>query len=211
MSDIVSIIRSVVQEELKKLNFGEVAKVVKTYAHAEGDSTNYECDIEIRETGVILEQVPMTTPHIGMASPPVVDELVLVIYIHGDINQPVIAGRLYSNEIYPPEYTEDSWKVAVPTDGERSITLDDEGKIVLTNGDTTVTIEESGKVEIISPEDIDITVDGNTNITCSDCTIDASGDINLGTGGGAVITDKSHKCYYSGAPLVGSTTVKAKD
>ena len=25
-----------------------------------------------------------------------------------------------------------------------------------------------------------------------------------------VITDKTHKCYFTGAPLVGSTTVKAK-
>ena len=32
----------------------------------------------------------------------------------------------------------------------------------------------------------------------------------LGGGGGGVITTASHKCYFTGAPLAGSTNVTAK-
>ncbi len=210
MSDIVSLVRAVVQDELKKLNFGEIAEVVKTYPHAEGDTCNYECDVQIRETGTILELVPITTPHIGMVSPPVVGELVLVIYVHGDSNRPVIAGRLYSNTMNPPEYTENNWKVAAPHDDDRSISIEEDGTILVQTGDTGISMSNSGLIEIKSPEDINITVDGAATVNCSDCKIDASGNIELGASGGGVITDMTHKCYLTGAPPVGSTTVTAK-
>ena len=47
-------------------------------------------------------------------------------------------------------------------------------------------------------------------LTCVDCEIDASGKVDLGTGGAGVITEATHHCYFTGAPLVGSKDVKAK-
>jgi len=58
-----------------------------------------------------------------------------------------------------------------------------------------------------------VEVNGNVALKCSDCKIDASGKIELGEGeleGKGVITEDSHKCYFTGAALVGSKNVKAK-
>jgi hypothetical protein len=40
--------------------------------------------------------------------------------------------------------------------------------------------------------------------------VDASGKIDLGTGGSGVITEQSHRCYITGEALKGSKDVKAK-
>ncbi len=53
-------------------------------------------------------------------------------------------------------------------------------------------------------------IKGNVNLKCADCKIDASGKIELGSGGTGVITEASHKCYFTGAPLVSSKNVTAK-
>jgi len=50
----------------------------------------------------VLKQVPVATPRIGSVAIPGVGELVLVQFIGGDINSPVIVGRLYNDEDRPP-------------------------------------------------------------------------------------------------------------
>jgi hypothetical protein len=100
--------------------------------------------------------------------------------------------------------------VESPFRGETSLAIDKEESIVITAGKTMVTVKKDGSLEATGEEDLKIEVKGNVELKCTDCKIDASGNVELGTGGGGVITDKSHKCYFTGAPLVGSKTVKAK-
>jgi len=44
----------------------------------------------------------------------------------------------------------------------------------------------------------------------SDFSLDASGNVDLGQSGAGVITEQSHRCYFTGKALVPSGTVKAK-
>ena len=46
--------------------------------------------------------MPVATGRIGAASIPAVGELVLVQFVGGDVNAPVITGRLYNDEDRPP-------------------------------------------------------------------------------------------------------------
>lgn len=210
MSDLVSIIRAIVRDELRSLQLGDIAVVTSAFPHAEGDTHNYECNVSLREGELELRKVPICTPHIGMASAPRVGDLVLLSYIGGDPNRPIVVGRLYSSDVNPPVHEEGEWRVESPLGGETSITIDKDQAFVVKAGDTTLKLGKSDVVEITSPKDLTIKVDGNVSIKCADCTIDASGNIDIGKDGGAVITDKSHKCYFTGAALVGSATVKAK-
>jgi len=69
-----------------------------------------------------------------------------------------------------------------------------------------ITIDGEGKIEIASDSDV--------GITCVNCKIKASGNIDLGEGGAGVLTGGPNGvlpvCFVTGAPMPCSTTVKAK-
>jgi hypothetical protein len=210
MSDLIHILRAVIRDELKTLRLGDIGVVTAAMPHADGDTHNYECNVKLRELDLELRNVPIATPHIGMASAPRENDLVFVSYVGGDPNRPVVVGRLYSDKASPPIHAEKEWRVESPLAGETSLAIDKDGSVVIKAGDNLITIKKSDTIEITAAADLKIEVKGNVDLKCTDCKIDASGNVDLGTGGGGVITDKTHKCYFTGAPLVGSATVKAK-
>lgn len=212
MNDPIAIIRAVVRDELRALRLGDIAVVTSVFPHAaEGDSYNHYCNVKLREGDLELRKVPIATPHVGMVSAPAIGDLVLLSYLGGDANRAVIVGRLYSDQARPPLHDENEWRLEAPLHGKTSLAIDKEGALVLTAGKTVLTLRQSDSVEISGETDLKIAVNGNVQLQCDgDCTVDASGKIDLGLNGGAVITDMSHKCYFTGAPLVGSKTVKAK-
>lgn len=211
MSDPIAVIRAVVRDELRNLRLGDLGVVTSVFPHTDaGDAHHYECNVKLREADLELRKVPIATPHIGMASCPVVGDLVLLSYVGGDPNRAVVIGRLYSENATPPLFDENEWRVHSPLAGATHIAIDKEESFVVTAGKTVVTVKKDGNVEIAGEADVNIEVKGNATIKCGDCTIDASGNIDLGKGGAGVITEASHKCYFTGKPLVPSQTVKAK-
>jgi hypothetical protein len=211
MTDPVAIIRAIVREELRGLHLGDIAEVTGVFAHtAADDGHNYECTVKLREGDLELRKVPMATPHLGMASPPAVGDLVLLSYPGGDLNRAVAVGRLYSDEKHPPRHETGEWRGQSPLDGPSSLAIDKDGAIVVTAGKTVVTVRKDGAVEIVGEQDLKIEVKGKVALKCSDCQLEASGKVDLGQGGSGVITEGSHQCYFTGAPLKGSKNVKAK-
>lgn len=211
MTDPVSIIRAIVRDELAALRLPDIAVVSSAFPHtADNDKHNYECSVKLRESGLELRKVPIATPHIGMAGAPQPGELVVVGYVAGDPNNPVILGRLYSEKATPPKHEAKEWWLTAPLGGTTSIAIDKDESVVLTAGKTVVTLAKDGNVEVKGEADLTVEVKGKVEVKCSDCKIDASGNIDLGDGGAGVITEKSHKCYFTGKALVPSQTVKAK-
>jgi hypothetical protein len=212
MTDPVSIIRAIVRDELAALRLPDIAVVTSAFPHTgEGDKHNHECSVKLRgEDGIELRKVPIATPHVGMVSAPEAGELVLVAYVGGDPNRPVVAGRFYSEKARPPLHEAKEWRLAAPPGGTTSIAIDKEESVVVTAGATVVTVRKDGNVEVKGKADLKVEVKGKVEITCTDCKIDASGNIDLGDGGAGVITEQSHKCYFTGKALVPSKTVKAK-
>jgi phage baseplate assembly protein gpV len=211
MNDPIAIIRAVVRDELRALRLGDIAVVTSVFPHAgESDTYNHYCNVKLREGDLELRKVPIATPHVGMVSAPAVGDLVLLSYVGGDANRAVIVGRLYSDQARPPLHDENEWQVEAPLHGQTSLAIDKQGALVLTAGKTVLTLHQDESVEIAGETDLKITVKGNVKLKCVDCEIDAEGKVDLGLGGGGVITDMTHKCYFTGAPLIGSTTVKAK-
>lgn len=210
MTDLMHVLRAVIREELRTLRLGDIAVVTATMPHADGDEHNYECNVKLREQGLELRNVPITTPHIGMVSAPREGDLVLISYVGGDPDRPIVVGRLYSDKAGPPVHAADEWRVETPLEGRTSLAIDKDQSVVITAGKTIITIKQDDVIEIVGESDLKLEVKGDVNIKCSNAKIDASGNIDLGEGGGGVITDKTHKCYFTGAPLVGSPTVKAK-
>lgn len=211
MSDAAAAIRAIVRDELAALRLPDLAVVTSVFAHSgDDDGHNHECNVQLREGSLELRKVPIATPHVGMVSAPQVGDLVLLAYVGGDPNRAVVVGRLYSEKANPPRHEENEWRVESPLAGASSIAIDKDESVVVTAGKTVVTVRKDGAVEVAGEADLKIEVKGKVELKCTDCKIDASGNIDLGDGGAGVITEASHKCYFTGKALVPSRTVKAK-
>ena len=109
MDSIVGVMKKVAQQEASKIYTTELGIVTAVFPHSsDSDKDNYQCSIKLKNQkqpngkDLELRKVPLTTPHIGLANIPNVGDLVLVTFIGGNINAPVIIGRLYNDEDQPP-------------------------------------------------------------------------------------------------------------
>lgn len=193
-------IRRIVREELGQIRTAELAVVEEQHPHADdSDKDNYACTVALRDSGIVLKQVPVATQRIGIASIPAVGELVLVQFIGGDINAPIITGRLYNDEDRPPVNDDNQGIMHLPLDAGDSdavhmellsgdsrelvfklgdgleLSLKDDDPVVeikIDGGKGTIKIERDGKLTFESQSDINMTGSSNINI-------EASGELNL--------------------------------
>jgi phage baseplate assembly protein gpV len=212
VTDPIAVLRAIIRDELAGLRLPEIAVVTSAFPReGEGDTPNHQASVKLREgDGLELRQVPIATPHVGEVSAPQPGELVLLAYVGGDANRPVIAGRLYSEKARVPLHAASGWRVEAPLGGTTSIAIDKDANVVVTAGKTVLTVRKDGNIEIAGEADLKIEAKGKIEISCTDAKIAASGNIELGEGGAGVITEASHKCYFTGKPLKPSQTVKAK-
>jgi phage baseplate assembly protein gpV len=109
MSDrLLAIIQQVVQQELARQRTSLLGVVSTIFPHeAADDDNNYEVNVRLKHEELELRRVPLAVPHVGVAAPPRVGDLVLVHFINGDLNQPVISGRFYHADERPPLHKAD--------------------------------------------------------------------------------------------------------
>ncbi|GAA1954074.1 phage baseplate assembly protein V [Amycolatopsis minnesotensis] len=98
MSTIVDTIAAIVRNELSAVRGTELGLVEEVYPHRDADDDdNYGCDVTLKNSGLALKRVPVATGHVGTVAIPNVGDLVLVAFAHGDVNSPIIIGRLYND------------------------------------------------------------------------------------------------------------------
>jgi phage baseplate assembly protein gpV len=104
----IEIIQRVVEQESGSRRGSALGIVSSVFAHtAEDDDNNYEINVKLKHEDLELRRVPLAVPHVGVAAPPRAGDLVLVQFIGGDLNQPVITGRFYHADDRPPLHQED--------------------------------------------------------------------------------------------------------
>lgn len=191
-------IQQLVREEVGRMRTAELATVQKQHSHSSsGDSDNYACTVVLRDSGIVLARVPVATERIGSASIPAVGELVLVQFLNGDINAPVIVGRLYNDADRPPpnddgqailhlplgasddqavhvELHSDTRKAIVKLGTALALTVQDDDPVVKVDvaGQATLKIGKDGSIAIESSTDISIK--GSSNVT-----LEAAGQLTL--------------------------------
>lgn len=103
MTTLVHTLQEIVRHEMRRLRVAELGLVEAVYPHAgSDDDDNYGCDVRLKNSGLLLKRVPVLTGHIGSAAIPNVGDLVLLAFDKGDVNQPVLLGRLYNEKDRPP-------------------------------------------------------------------------------------------------------------
>lgn len=103
MSTIVDTIQAIVRQEMRGVRISELGVVEAVYPHsAASDMDNYGCDVRLKNSGLLLKRVPIATGHIGTVAIPNIGDLVLLAFDKGDVNQPIVIGRLYNDTDRPP-------------------------------------------------------------------------------------------------------------
>ncbi|MEM3826235.1 MAG: phage baseplate assembly protein V [Nitrososphaeria archaeon] len=175
---IVELIRKIAENEAKKIYTIELGVVTSVFPHSTpNDKDNYECNVKIKSGEIELQHVQIATQVIGLASPPRVGDLVLVSFVNGDINLPVVIGRLYNDEdrppvndleeiVFVPPYTKNAEKRRIYLEFPEGtmIKITDEDVMVKT-GETKVIVHKDGDVVIESKADVVVKAKGNTKIS----------------------------------------------
>lgn len=103
MSTIVNTLQQIIRHELRALRITELGLVEAVYPHSsDGDNDNYGCDVRLKNSDLLLKRVPIATGHIGTVAIPNEGDLVLLAFDQGDVNQPIVIGRLYNDADRPP-------------------------------------------------------------------------------------------------------------
>jgi uncharacterized protein involved in type VI secretion and phage assembly len=192
-------IQRIVEAELRRVRTAELAVVQELHPHAgESDKDNYACTVQLRNSQIVLKRVPVATQQIGAVSIPNVGDLVLVQFVGGDVNAPVITGRLYNDEDRPPPNDEGQAIVHLPLgagDGDavhlelssgdsRTLTLQlgDGLKVELKDDDPAVKIDVGGgkaTVQIDRDGTIKLENQGKVQISGNEIKIEAQAQLTL--------------------------------
>lgn len=197
MNDLYDSIRLILQEELRHRHFAELAVVQEQHPHASGsDSENYSCTVTLRDSGIVLKRVPVMVNRKGAASIPDIGDLVLLQFLNGDLNAPVIVGSLYNDEDRPPANdsgqavfnlplaggglellvdTQNAASVQLKLGGSLTLTLADDDPVITIDvggGNTTLEIARSGQLSLSGGTAVEIK-------SGADMTIEAGGQLNL--------------------------------
>jgi uncharacterized protein involved in type VI secretion and phage assembly len=108
MTTLINTLQEIIRSELRNVRVAELGLVEDIYPHSDaGDNDNYGCDVRLKNSGLLLKRVPVATGHIGTVAIPNIGDLVLLTFDKGDINQPIVIGRLYNDDDRPPPNKED--------------------------------------------------------------------------------------------------------
>jgi hypothetical protein len=199
---VISLIQAIVRDELQRVHVGDLGVVTSVFPHSDnGDRDNYACNVLLKNSGLELRKVPVATPTIGMAAVPNVEDLVLVTFIGGDANQPIIVGRLYNDQQRPPvnlpneivhhlplDANDDAaLKLAIRSGGDhdpkRQVELQMGSKlhVQLTDGDPLVNLEtDQVKIQVTASGDVTIETQGKLELKAmGDVMIKSDSDLNI--------------------------------
>lgn len=193
---IVKTMKDVARKEISKLRTPELGIVTSVFPHSdEGDKDNYECNVRLKNSELELRGVQIATTTYGLVAPPSVGDLVLIDFVGGDVNSPIVIGRIYNEKDRPPvsktgelvysvphEEDKELRRVYIQFPGGMKVCLKD-AEVTVTAGATRVTIQRGGDVTIEANGDVKVKSKGDT-------AIEAEGDISLKASNLKITTSK---------------------
>jgi len=215
MQQLVHTLRQIARHEAIQRNASCLA-VVKSVQSGPDD---YSCTVELRETAIVLPKVPIAAGFMGMATLPAEGDLVIVLFLGGDLHAPVIAGRLYTRKLKSPKHGPGELVVQLPPDAaadecaELRIKTPGDGTRTLTlklDGDVPVSISTADDGIVLKTGDVQIELkqtsasDGALTITVGEAKISMAaqaGDIAIETSGKLTLKGQS-------VEISGDTSVK---
>jgi phage baseplate assembly protein gpV len=207
---LLDIIKEVVRQEMVRQRHPLLGVVTEIFPHEAEDDNNYEVTVRLKHEDLELRRVPMSVGHVGIAAAPRVDDLVVVQFIGGDINQPVVTGRFYHADERPPLHKADDilFEQRLPdgklnhlrfnADGsifiQRDVTSPDDNSAALAgikidpDGNIEIKAGDSVVITLTNEDRIEIKADGKpVDVSCDTLTVNGNvvinGDLKVSGGG----------------------------
>lgn len=174
-------IRRIVADEVGRFWTAELAVVQEAHPHADaGDRDNHAVTVALRDSGIVLERVPVACPRTGLVSIPAVGDLVLVQFVGGSPDAPVVVGALHSDAMRPPANAEGQvvWHLPADADDASAAHLElssgDQASLMvrlgsgltmhLRDGDPAVEVDVAGQASVTIQSDGTITLDSSGDL-----------------------------------------------
>lgn len=161
MSRLVTTIQAIARHEAERRPTCELDVVVGRFDNADGSAEQAQTvNVRLRESGVVVPNLPVAVTVSGAAGLPRPDDLVLVLFPAGDLSAGVVIGKVYDGERRPPAFGADDLVLVWPPDVDDPdadavrirVGKDDEGRHVqvsllgdkqaeLTLGDGSITLK----------------------------------------------------------------------
>ena len=88
--------------------------VVQDVNPGSGTPPDHSVSVALRDSGLVLNGVPVAVGALGQSSLPAAGDLVVVLFCEGDLHEPVVVGRLYPTTVDPPPYDENTLALELP-------------------------------------------------------------------------------------------------
>lgn len=215
MTLVMPTLRAVVRDELAGVRPVALAAVTAVDTNADGSGArNVEVNAQLHGSDLELQRVPVATGRVGLSAAPRVGDTVVVAFVGGDLNGPVVIGSLYDDQRHPPQADPDEVVYAVPDDasGVRRVEI-------VTAGGHTVTIADDDVTITMGDTSLEIAADGAVTVkTATDFVLEAQGDVTIKAGKSFVVeadrnvalkASSSATVEGNSATLKGATTTVA--
>jgi phage baseplate assembly protein gpV len=185
VTSLIPMVRAIIREELTRYRLPELGVVSSIFAmEDEGSDGNHQVNVRLRGSGLEVQRAAVAVDRAGWSALPREGDLVVVAYLDGDLNAPIVLGTVYDNTLRPPkagplelvyqptDQADSSVRrlyIELPTGS--SITYDDD-KLTISSGDTEVVVEKDGDVSIKSAGNVKIESQGDINL-------EAGGNVNV--------------------------------
>lgn len=209
MTTLIPTLRAIIREELTRYRMPELGVVTSVFAKEDdsGDG-NHQVNVTLRGSGVELQRVAVAVDRAGWSALPRAGDVVVVTFLDGDLNSPVVLGTIYDNTVRPPKAAPLDVVYQPPDDEDaavRRLHLELPGGSAITWGDDTLTVT-SGGTEVVIAKDGDVSVKSAGNVK-----IESQGDISLAAGGNVDIKAQQNVTVQGlAATLEGSASATVK-
>jgi uncharacterized protein involved in type VI secretion and phage assembly len=209
MSGLVATLRAIVRHEMAAVRPPELGIVTAVFPRdSESGDGNHQASVRLQASGLELQNAPVAVGRLGLSALPRVDDLVLVAFVGGDLNAPVVLGSLYDDQSHPPVAKANEVVYQPPDDeesGVRRLFVELPGGTKLTVDDETVWVE-AGDTQLKIAKDGDVTLQAKGKVH-----LEAQGDLEIETGGKLALSAKG-KVTIEGASVAieGKSEAKLK-
>lgn len=185
MNTIIPAFRTIIQDQMKDRQEMQLGVVTQVFTNEGGaGDNNITVNVRLQGSSCELQKIPVAISRLGLSYAPRVDDLAVLAFVRGDINNAVVLGFLYDEQNRAPDATPEEVIYKVMDDADdavrrlqielpngNSLSLKD-GQLEVLMGSSTITVEANGAISIEAGGDISLNAGGALNL-------EASGDVNM--------------------------------
>lgn len=176
MSTFVGVMSEVARRELAAHRSLALGVVTEAFSNEGGKGEHHlDCHVRLHGSELVLQHVPVAVARPGLSALPRVGDLVVLGFLDGDVNGPVLLATIHAADVPSPDAKADEVVYEVPDPGSDArrlelrlpngnrLTVKDD-TLTVDMGGTKVVVESGGAITLEAAGDISLTANGNLRL-----------------------------------------------